>query len=62
MVLTGSVNDTANEMLDVATGIMDGTLEKGHLQKAGTIFVNAQTVDEYLSTGHVDESQLDFLK
>ncbi|MBE5970543.1 MAG: sugar ABC transporter substrate-binding protein [Lachnospiraceae bacterium] len=62
MVLTGSVNDTANEMLEVATGIMDGTLESGHVQKAGTIFVNAQTVDEYLSTGHVDPSNLDFLK
>ena len=62
MVLTGSVNDTATEMLQVATGVMDGSLEKGYLQKAGTIFVNAQTVDEYLSTGHVDESQLAFLK
>ena len=62
MVLTGSVNDTANEMLDVATGIMDGTLEAGHVQKAGTTFVNADTVDEYLSTGHVDPSNLDFLK
>lgn len=53
MVLTGSVNDTANEMLYVANGIMDGTLPIGHLQKAGTVYVYADTVDEYLTTGTV---------
>ena len=53
MVLTGSVDDTANEMLYVITGIMDGTLPEGHLQKAGTVFVYGDTVDEYLTTGTV---------
>lgn len=53
MVLTGSVNDTANEMLFVANGLMDGSLPKGHLQKAGTVFVYADTVDEYLTKGTV---------
>ena len=53
MVLTGSVNDTANEMLMVANGLMDGTLPVGHLQKAGTVFVYADTVEEYLTTGTV---------
>ena len=53
MVLTGSVEDTANELHDVIIGVMDGTLEKGYIQKAGTTFVNADTVDEYLETGSV---------
>lgn len=53
MVLTGSVDDTAQEIIDVVTGIMDGTLEKGHIQQAGTTFVNTDTVDEYLETGKV---------
>ena len=53
MVMTGSVNDTASEMLYVCNGIMDGSLEAGHVQKAGTLFVDADTVDEYLSTGTV---------
>lgn len=53
MVLTGSVNDTANEMLMVANGLMDSTLPVGHLQKAGTVFVDASTVDEFLTTGTV---------
>lgn len=53
MVLTGSVQDTANEMLYVITGIMDGTLDNGHVQKAGTVFVYGDTVEEYLTTGTV---------
>ncbi len=53
MVLTGSVADTANEILEVCTGVMDGSLEKGYTQKAGTVFVYDKTVDEYLSTGTV---------
>lgn len=53
MVLTGSVNDTANEMLFVANGLMDGSLPTGHLQKAGTVFVFADTVEEYITTGTV---------
>ncbi len=53
MVMTGSVNDTASEMLYVCNGIMDGSLQSGHVQKAGTLFVDADTVDEYLSTGTV---------
>ncbi len=53
MVLTGSVNDTANEMLFVGNGLMDGSLKTGHLQKAGTVFVFGDTVDEYLTKGTV---------
>ncbi len=61
MVMTGSVNDTASEMLFVCNGIMDGSLESGHVQKAGTLFVDADTVDEYLSTGTVKSvSNADF--
>ena len=63
MVLTGSVNDTANEMLMVANGLMDGTLPVGHLQKAGTVFVYADTVEEYLTTGTVQSvTSADFQK
>ncbi len=53
MVLTGSVKDTANEIRDVCVGLMDGSMESGTMKKAGTIFVNADTVEEYLSTGAV---------
>ncbi len=53
MVLTGSVDDTAQEMLDVCTGVMDESLEKGYVQKAGTMFVYADTVEEYLESGTV---------
>lgn len=53
MVMTGGVEDTANEMLDVATGVLDGTYEKGYVRMANTVFVYADTVDEYLSTGTV---------
>lgn len=53
MVLTGSVRDTAEEMLMVCQGIMDGSLESGHVQEAGVIFVTADTAQEYLDTGAV---------
>lgn len=53
MVLTGSVNDTANEMLMVANGLLDGSIPVGHLQKAGTVFVYDKTVEEYQTTGTV---------
>lgn len=53
MVLTGSVNDTANEMLMVANGLLDGSVAVGHIQQAGTIFVYADTVEEYITTGTV---------
>lgn len=53
MVLTGSVDDTAQEIMDVCTGVLDGTLEKGYVQQAGTTFVNEDTVNEYLETGKV---------
>ncbi len=62
MVLTGSVQDTANEMLDVANGIMDGSLKKGYVQKAGTVFVNEETVAEYLSSGTVTSLTADDFK
>ena len=53
MVMTGGVEDTANEMLDVATGVLDGTYEKGYVRMANTVFVYADTVEEYLATGNV---------
>ena len=53
MVMTGSVDDTANEILDACEGLMDGSVETGFVKKAATVFVNADTVDEYLTTGTV---------
>ena len=60
-VMTGSVDDTASEMLMVGLGLMDGSLSTGHIQKAGTVFVYADTIEEYLSTGSVKSvSSADF--
>lgn len=52
-VMTGGVQDTANELRDMIIGITDGTVEEGWVQQAGTLFVYADTVDEYLETGTV---------
>lgn len=61
MVLTGGVDDTANELMQMITGITDGSVETGHVQMAGTMFVYADTVDEYLESGHVTSvSNADF--
>lgn len=53
MVLTGSVLDTCNEILTVVTGIYDGSLAQGTVTNANTLFVNGDTVEEYLTTGAV---------
>ena len=34
-------------------GAVDGSLEKGYIQEAGTLFVDADTVDEYLENGTI---------
>lgn len=61
-VLTGSVDDTANEMVMVGLGLMDGSIKTGHIQQAGTTFVNADTIDEYLETGTVKSVTSDDFK
>ena len=53
MVLTGSVADTAGEILMVAQGIYDGSLPIGHIQNATLLFVNGDTAPEYLESGKV---------
>ena len=53
MVLTGGVQDTCNEIRDVVTGIYSGELPSGTVTNANTLFVNADTVDEYLETCNV---------
>ncbi len=53
MVLTGGVQDTCNEIRDVVTGIYSGELPSGTVTNANTLFVNADTVAEYLETGNV---------
>jgi ABC-type sugar transport system substrate-binding protein len=53
MVLTGGVQDTCNEIRDVVTGIYDESLPSGTVTNATTLFVNEDTVEEYLETGNV---------
>ncbi len=53
MVLTGSVLDTTIEMRDVILGLRDGSFTRGDVQKANTVFVDADTVNEYMTTGSV---------
>ena len=53
MVLTGGVQDTCNEILGVVTGLYDGSMASGTVTNATTLFVNEDTVEEYLSTGNV---------
>ena len=53
MVLTGGVQDTCNEIMGVVTGLHDGSISSGTVTNATTLFVNEDTVEEYLSTGNV---------
>ena len=53
MVLTGGVQDTCNEIMAVVTGLHDGSMASGTVTNATTLFVNEDTVEEYLSTGNV---------
>ena len=63
MVLTGGVQDTCNEIRDVVVGIQDGTLPAGTVTNATTLFVNEDTVEEYLTTGNVvSVTEADFEK
>ena len=60
-VMTGGVQDTANELRDVIVGLMDGTYESGYKRYSGTLFVYDETIDEFLSTGTVTSvSNADF--
>lgn len=54
MVLTGSVEDTANEILWGCEGLMNGDIEPGFVKKADTIFVDAKTAQQYIDTGKTD--------
>ncbi|MBR3642515.1 MAG: substrate-binding domain-containing protein [Parasporobacterium sp.] len=60
MVLTGSVEDTANEILWGCEGLMDGTIDPGFVKKADTIFVDAATAQDYISTGKTSITPDDF--
>ncbi len=52
-VMTGSVHDTAVDIVDVLTGLVDGRYEKGYVSRAANTIIFADTVDEYLSNGKV---------
>ncbi len=60
MVLTGSVEDTANEILWGCEGLMDGSIEPGFVKKADTIFVDAATAKDYIATGKTSIKAEDF--
>ena len=60
-VMTGGVQDTANEIKMIVEGVMDGTYETGYKRYAGTLFVYDETIDEFLSTRTVTSvSNADF--
>ncbi len=59
MVMTGSVQDTAEEILYVCQGLMDGSLPSGHVQESGVTFITADTAAEYLDTGAVTSLTVD---
>ena len=62
-VMTGSVQDTANELRDMILGITDGTIKEGHEQVGGATFVFDATIDEFLETGTVKSiTAADFAK
>ena len=52
-VMTGSVQQTADEMLLYITGLMDGTYPDGYVSDARLLFVYDKTIDEYQSTGDI---------
>ena len=52
-VMTGSVHDTAMEIFDCVTGLLDGTYESGYVRSGANIFIYADTINEYLETGTV---------
>ena len=60
MVLTGGVQDTANEMRDVIVGLYDGSIASGTVTNATTVFVSEDTADEYLSSGKTSITEADF--
>lgn len=62
MVLTGSVEKTAEEIASAIIGTMDGSIAAGTVIQADNTFVNAETVDEYLANGDVTSLTIDDLK
>jgi len=52
-VMTGGVQDTANELKDVILGLMDGTYQTGYKRFAGTMFIYDETINEFLEKGTV---------
>jgi len=52
-VLTGGPADTANELFDEVTGLLEGKYEDGHVRQANTLYVNATSAQEYLDTHNV---------
>ncbi|HAL73654.1 MAG TPA: hypothetical protein DCM45_01015, partial [Clostridiales bacterium] len=62
-IITSGIGATIGDMLYLANGTMDGTLAKKHIQYAANLFINADTIAEYESTGTVTSlKESDFKK
>lgn len=62
-VLTGGIDATIADFLEIAEGVMDGRYSNRYENPAVNVFVNADTIDEYLETGAVTSlSREDFIK
>lgn len=53
IVMTGSVQDTVNEVVTFVTALLDGTIESGYVRYAENLLLCADTIDEFLATGKV---------
>lgn len=60
MVLTGSVDQTAEEISMACNGIMNGSIEVGTVIKASTTFVDTATAAVYLEIGATPLTEADF--
>ena len=60
MVLTGSVDQTAEEIAMACNGVMDGSIETGTVINASWTFVDAATAAEYIETGTTPLTEADY--
>ena len=60
MVLTGSVDQTAEEIAMACNGVMDGSIEAGTVINATWTFVDAATAAEYIETGATPLTEDDY--
>lgn len=62
-VITAGIGATIADMLKLANGTMDGTYKDQYKQYAENLFINAETVEEYIASGTVTSiKEADFMK